>query len=190
MITEKDIPKEWVDLLLKFQTIHSKVVLAGGSLRDLDHGLDVKDLDFFVACGSESEATALNKLLGGKEPEQNDTDAWYPESMREIILVTNMDVEGLPPIQLIFVNWSIQYITQRFDYGLCQISFNGKYLERSKGYLEDHDDKVFRLIRSESPLALASSVHRFSRWVPRYPSHKWILGVDLNFTDMVSETIC
>lgn len=104
------IPQSWTDLLSQIQAICPSAVLAGGALRDLDHGVPVKDLDIFIRAGSNDEAVGLNELLGGVPMSDPDTQM-YPASMAEIQLVTDLDPEseiinnetGLP-VQLIFIN--------------------------------------------------------------------------------------
>ena len=155
-----DIPKKWTKHLHKMLDIYPKIVLAGGALRDLDHDIPVKDLDFFIGCGSDSEAVSLNEKLGGKKLNENWSDnCWYPDSMREIILVNEQKskLDGIP-CQLIFVNWNVTHIVQRFDYGLCRISYNGKDVNISEDYKKDKDAKRFRLIRADNPNALEVSV--------------------------------
>lgn len=184
MLQASDIPIEWRQLLAEVNS-YSPAVLAGGCLRDLDHGVEVKDLDIFIECGDEEEAAELNQELGGVWGEQEELK-WYPESMREVVLVSDYDTKknrfsiGINlPVQFIFVNWKMSAILSRFDYGICQIGFNGKDVFWEKAYESDKANKTMTLVRSLGECALAASVERYARWGAKYPEHKWILGCRL-----------
>lgn len=184
MIQEHQIPLEWRELLEKFQTIHSKIVLAGGALRDLDNLRPVKDFDFFIGCGTDKEALALNERLGGEPVTSFDSDVWYPESMNEIILVSDKIVEGLPPVQFIFVNYQVHRIYDRFDYGLSQIMFDGHKIYRSDQYMLDCEQKKFTLLRADSNSALEASVNRFGRLSKKYSDYEWRYGLESPFSSI------
>ena len=185
MLSASDIPVEWRQLLGEINN-HTRAVIAGGALRDLDHDIKPKDLDIFMECGDEEEASGLNQLLGGKWGEQEELK-WYPESMREVILVsdydkkkdklsTNIDI----PVQFIFCNWKIDKILTRFDYACCQIGFDGKDVFYEQGYTQDKENKTMTLRRCGGESALMASVERFGRWKHKYPEHKWRLGCHLS----------
>ncbi len=189
ILKPSDIPKSWVKELQRLQSIHRNVVLAGGALRDLDLGLPVKDLDFFVSAGNESEALALAKQMGAKEVENweeldEEDRRCYPDSMREIIHVADLkkQVDG-KTVQLVFVNWVVWNIIERFDYGLCQIMFDGTKVKVTKAYSEGKADKVLKVVRADTPAALSSSVKRFCRWQDKFPGYDWQLGVDVSADD-------
>lgn len=63
-----DVPLAWRQLLadVQLELPRGGAVLAGGALRDLDNGVEVKDLDIFIECGDQDEAAELNQILGGK----------------------------------------------------------------------------------------------------------------------------
>ena len=186
-----DVPKSWLKELQRLQSIHRNVVLAGGALRDLDLGLPVKDLDFFIAVGDESEAHHLNKLMGGEEVKDwdaldEDDRRCYPDSMREVIHVADLGKKvGGKTAQLIFINWGIWNIMDRFDYGLCQIMFDGERIKTTKAYEKDKKEKTLTVVRADSAAALASSVKRYRRWADKFPDHDWILGVDVTGSESV-----
>lgn len=53
------IPEEWKDLLSNVQNLFPQTFIAGGSLRDLDYGLEPKDLDIFIPA---TEKTLFSRL--------------------------------------------------------------------------------------------------------------------------------
>lgn len=177
MLSINEIPQEWKDLLSELQAIHRKVVIAGGALRDLDHGLAPKDLDIFIGCGDAKEAEELNEALGG-EPVEG-TDQWYQGgAMSELILVTDGPMVGDLQSQFIFLNWDVFHIMDRFDYTLCQIMFDGKSLIVTDDYKKDKDEKLFRVVRSGPRHAMERSVERYARWKPKFPDHHFKIDVD------------
>lgn len=181
------LPRDWLDLLQQVQAIVPRAVLAGGALRDIDNGLRARDLDFFVECGSLAEAEGLAEKLGAFFDSSDDTQV-YPESTREIVAVASYDratrkistIVDLP-IQFVFINWNVNRIVDRFDFGFCQImSMNGT-IEKSEAYANDKMNREMTLLRSDSPFALARSVERFTRWSQKYPGFRFRLGCSLNF---------
>lgn len=180
------VPQSWTDLLHQIQKICPSAVIAGGALRDLDHGIAVKDLDIFIRAGSNDEAVGLNELIGGQPMTDPDTQM-YPASMQEIQLVVDLDDErdliqnetGLP-VQLIFINWDTRFICKRVDFGLCKTSYDGRELYFSSEYQIDKDSKSMTLQRCDNEQALSRSVARFARWKPRYPEHEFVLGCHID----------
>lgn len=179
MLTVNDIPQEWKDLLAEIQATGARAVIAGGCLRDLDNGVAPKDIDIFIEAGDDEEAANLNEVLGGKNID-NPEKQWYPESMREVILVSGSKKDAGLPVEFIFVNWQVSNILARFDYGFCRLAFDGKDVTWDEQYDQDKANKVMTLMRCESEGALASSVRRFARWRDKYPEHDWCLGCRLD----------
>lgn len=179
-----DIPQSWKDLLQRVQQQCPSAVLAGGALRDLDHGVPPKDLDIFIEVGDIDEALVLCEKLGGVTPENDDLDEddnkVYPASMAEVKLVADYDHEknklGVDvnlPVQFIFVDWRTHSIVERFDYGICRIAYNGREIIEGSGYESDKMNKTMTIFRCKSEMALSSSVMRFARLKQKYPDHRW-----------------
>ena len=186
MIVKHDIPDSWRIMLDELGQIYPQVVLAGGSLRDLDHGVAPKDLDIFIESSGIDESVELNKMLGGEALPDDTENVIYPQSMEEISLVSSYDLNsGILsnppelPVQFIFCNWKVHSIWKRFDYGLTRIMFDGNSVFFSEDYERGRKDKVFELIRCDNEHALASSIKRYARFLPRYPEHGWRLACRL-----------
>lgn len=181
-LSASDIPSEWRKALDEVRKVCPTAVLAGGSLRDLDHKVKPKDLDIFLPATELDEVLGINELIGGIDPDP-DRGQMYPESMPEVVSVTDyntkknfLKLKVKQPVQFVYCNWSMEHILKRFDYGLCRIMFDGTDVLVSDEYLSDKGSKWFTLVRCESETALRSSVRRFARWHPRYPEHDWHLG--------------
>lgn len=173
------IPAEWTELLLRIRAVCPTAVLAGGALRDLDNGREVKDLDVFIGEGTMDGALRAIRALqeAGFEVVYDETfegGKVYPEDQNlEVVLVAEMEGFDLP-VQLIFTGWRTEIIVDRFDYGVCRLSWDGKELVRPPEYDEDKAAQVFRLRRDRpSPASLRGSVRRYARLVEKYPGWDW-----------------
>lgn len=186
MISMKDIPTDWLDILAEIQVVCPSAVIAGGALRDLWLGVPVKDIDIFIECGGMDEAEGLFQKLGGQPPEKewdaglsDVTEAGlYPESMKEVILVEDYPREtkdGLP-VQLIFVNWKTHRITARFDIGICRIATDGTTLTVDEGFDEDVMNKALNIRRCNNKWMLGASISRIIRLLKKYPD--WTIQLE------------
>ena len=55
----KEVPWAWTEVLRTVQSVHPEAILAGGALRDLILGGEVKDLDIFIG----PDQTNLQEVL-------------------------------------------------------------------------------------------------------------------------------
>jgi hypothetical protein len=173
------IPPAWTELLQRIQAVCPSAVLAGGALRDLDNGQDVKDLDIFIRSPDMDDAEAARFALeeAGFELVFDDSGEGgkiYPED-QNLEVVAVMDLLGFElPVQLIFTNWDTGRIVDRFDYGICRLAWDGETLSRPAEYDEDKQARVFRLRRDRpTPVSMRGSVHRYARLVAKYPGWTW-----------------
>ena len=195
MIEVSSIPDSWKQVLETIQRQCPSAVIAGGALRDLHFGKPVKDIDVFIAAGGIDEAEGLFKLLGGKPPKSRDyglqdidgQPAVYPESMREVILVEDYPKKLNPtgiPVQLIFVNWQTASIIERFDMGICRISFDGIQVKHDRWFTEASEEKVLNIVRCQHKNALGASIGRYVRLLKKYPDFELRLcGVEVKDSD-------
>lgn len=194
MIKFSDIPATWLQVLEDIQKVCPSAVLAGGALRDLWHDRPVKDIDIFIGVGGIDEAQAQFEKLGGEPPDEgwevqlaDIADAGiYPESMKEVILVEDYvgdNPTGIP-VQLIFVNWNTQYITDRFDFGICRIMTDGGSLKVCHTFEEDSANKALNIRRCNNKWMLAASISRILRMKEKYKDWDFRLeGVKLKEVD-------
>lgn len=205
MIDVHDIPVSWLHVLDDIQNVCPSAVISGGALRDLYHGVPVKDIDIFIEAGGEQEAWGLFKLLGGEVPEDvgstygladladmDENGGAYPESMKEVILVQDYpgrNETGLP-VQLIFVNWRTDRIHLRFDMGICRITYDGHHLDISEEFKDDSDRKLLNVRRCSSKTALGSSINRIVRLKEKYPDFEIALdGVEIKEVDNQRDSV-
>lgn len=174
-----NIPAEWVDLLQRIQAVLPSAVIAGGALRDLDNNREVKDLDIFIRGDSVQECEWHLHCLreAGFEVNYNPSELTeYPEDQNlEVVVIASLETYDDLPVQLIFTNWDTASIVDRFDYGICRLSFDGKELVRPAEYDEDKQAQVFRL-RRERPTAVSmrGSIRRYARLTAeKYQGWDW-----------------
>jgi hypothetical protein len=180
MITISDIPEEVKSLLSKVQEFsRDEAILAGGYLRDLDHGVEPKDIDIFVPADWDRREffdflqayliTPTN--FGFKESAEND------DTILEQIIFEDSDVFPGLPINILVCKSAIKPADrfERFDYGLCQIMYDGEDLLRSAAYMKDKANGTFTLMRYTGPEAHENSLQRFKRFKARYPNHRLVI---------------
>jgi hypothetical protein len=183
----EDIPQSWRDLLAAIRAVAPSAVLAGGALRDRDNGRPVKDLDIFVEGeGSDDLMDVREKLIErGFECSFPNSDEMYPIAQGEVVGFFDVSHPTLRPagaaanVQLIVVRWSTEDIMSRFDFGICQIAFDGTAVERTAHYLQDQEERTFTIVRERRDEALEASVERFARLSPKYPGWNFQLGLAL-----------
>lgn len=172
-----EIPETWVAPLSAVKAVCRDAVIAGGCLRDLDHGRPVKDIDIFVNGGALENLEHLRQQLvdAGLDCQDIDYEKSYPIGELNDV-VGDFEILGLTdePIQLIMVSWDTSRITERFDFGICRVSFDGETLFRSDDYEKDSADQVFRLVQDRSGVWLSASVHRYARLVRKYEDWRFV----------------
>lgn len=174
------IPDSWGALVRSIREVCPSAVLAGGALRDLDNGRDVKDLDIFIEVAGEAQAVdalaALEAGLVTQTVHYEPSDlTYYPQDQNlEVILVAELLDHDIP-IQLIFVRWPTARIVERFDYGICQIAYDGVELTKGPNYDQDKADQVFALRRDRpTAISMRGSVKRYARLTAeKYAGWDW-----------------
>jgi tRNA nucleotidyltransferase/poly(A) polymerase len=181
------VPARWQRLLLAIREVCPSAVLAGGALRDLLLDRPIKDLDIFInarAMQLADEAIAALRLAGFTvEFDPCDLTAYPEDQNLEVVAVATLSTpEDLAPfaglrvlpVQLIFTNWDTSRITDRFDYGICQVAYDGETITFGDHFNSDRIEEVFRLRRDRpTPVSMRGSVHRYARLVNKYPGWTW-----------------
>lgn len=176
-----NIPKEWRDFLALVQQVDPFAILAGGALRDLDHGRPVKDLDIFVQPGFNH--AAFEKLLppGSYWPVMRRADyaslvdvqsIWGSYVMRDS---APEEFAETYPVQIIELNRLMPYweVISRLDFGLCQIGFDGTAVFNTVAYKTDRDNKTFTLVRIDDEVG-ARARRREERLSKKYSDFRFI----------------
>ncbi len=178
--------------LVKVQVFEGGAVLAGGFLRDMDNGVQPKDLDFFLMAPEvDTEGFAKDifdsfghtfKLLG-REGEE------YPMGLRVFESVTYP--EGDFPINLIFTPHGHRH-PLAFDIGLCEIYLlrPGDPLFRSRNYIQDKENSTLTITAVADSYAsqnglvqeresIPHHINHLRRLLEKYPDHKVVVSSNL-----------
>lgn len=128
-----DIPKAWQDVRDQIENeTGCPVVIAGGCLRDLVLGLEPKDIDLFIVGLPAARAEAM-----------------YGATLQNYGQVTTarhlpLEINGLA-CDLVFLadpSEMAEDIIAGFDYGLCQIAYDGTVLCATKAFWTDVNHKT------------------------------------------------
>jgi len=178
--------------LVKVQEFEGGAVLAGGFLRDIDNGVQPKDLDFFLMAPEvDTEGFAKSifdsfrhtfKLLG-REGED------YPMGLKVFESVTYP--RGDFPINLIFTPYGHRH-PLAFDIGLCEIYLlrPGDPLFRSRNYIQDKENSTLTITAvadtysSQQGLiqegdSIPHHIKHLRRLTEKYPTHKVVVSSNL-----------
>jgi hypothetical protein len=177
------IPLHWREALAFIQTsIDPFAVMAGGALRDQDHGVAAKDVDIFVG-----DSIAMNEVVARITREFDNCTivmgpaaASYVSSNDEVDYVlefTWLDT----PFQVIGLTGEVsaERVLSRIDFGFCRIAFNGRELLKPAEYLKDKKDRTFTVYRADNGAQLDRTVERHQRLQARYPGYPLIISPEI-----------
>ena len=129
-----EIPEKWTEILTKVQTIYPEAIIAGGCLRDLDHGKEPKDIDIFV---EDWKFPYLDVPLGFTK--KGKKTFYFHQGADEVIKLDYGDL----PVEFIKMEgahtpWAV---LNRFDFGINRIAWDGKEFYISEYYKLDKENK-------------------------------------------------
>lgn len=178
--------------LTKVQEFEGGAVLAGGFLRDMDNGVQPKDLDFFLAApevDTEGFAKSIFDSFGhtfkllGREVED------YPMGLKVFESVDYPENDF--PINLVFTPYGHRH-PLAFDIGLCEIYLlrPGDPLFRSRNYIQDKENNTLTVTAvadsysSQQGLiqegdSIPHHIKHLRRLTEKYPTHKVVVSSNL-----------
>lgn len=175
------IPAKWQEVLNKVQEVFPGAIIAGGALRDLDHGHPAKDVDIFIPIDriEFNDAEEINeyyepivlKMFPYATLKTASVYASQSNMMRTIDAIYNVtDDEGMT-YELIFVvsDKTVEGILNQFDISLCQIGYDGGLIYRMPAYDESKDTlmiKVMNVNRADR------QEKRIKRILTKYPQYR------------------
>jgi hypothetical protein len=169
-----DIPKAWRSALASVQVSYPDAVIAGGCLRDREEGVKVKDIDIFIPSATtdrDEGRRVLNRLKAdGWLDLQVINDKTY--NGERISMAMETKFPGCPVLNIVVGPYDLK----EFDFGICQIEFNGKRIHRTRDYNLDRAEKQFRLIPAVPDSEFIRSLARWHRLKEKYPTWKLHLG--------------
>ena len=146
-IEEIEIPNEWCEILAETQKHDPKAIIGGGAIRDKFIGHEPKDLDLFVFSPPSIPDFGMSEL------------GFDYEGMKYVLSVNKYSTNPLP-INVIGIEKNVEVIglLNSFDFGICQIAFDGKRIIRTPAFDWDFKHSIMTMYH----------VDRYSRSIDRY----------------------
>lgn len=164
LLEDFTVPDHLRAILSDVQQAFAGSMIAGGCLRDLDNDRPYKDIDVFAPdCNSFDDLywRATHGL-----PEGHVVGRIYASyedwGTNEVVGVLDiLSTHGA--YQLIGLTTGPERILPRLDFGICQIGFDGQFIERTKEYRLDRFFHTFTLVRSDDERQKKRSHKRYLR---------------------------
>lgn len=179
LLTLYRVPQPWLNILGAIQLSAPEAVIAGGALRDLDNGAEVKDLDVFV----EHKLThglpgfgILDKLQRidpfAYRANVSDFSSCIQDS--DCVLSETFRVSGLD-VNVVHLEGTVTMsrVLSRIDFGICQIGTDGTGIGWLPAYSVDQEARTFTVTRFDSSDDNARTLRRWDRLSQKYPG--WTL---------------
>jgi hypothetical protein len=196
------LPQTWTDALRALQTNgFPEAVIAGGALRDLDNGREVKDVDIFVQWRGSDTPLAIAQALGATHRVSTVTPesvCEYLENLADVKGIYAADLKALEaeelsfglfdpippalaPVQIIALEpfTDLMGVLRRIDFGLCQIGFDGQRVLKTPAYTADKYAKQMTVLRCDSTGQMLRTLKRFKRLSEKYSGFE--LSIPLEF---------
>lgn len=182
----------WSPILADVQRITPSAVVAGGALRDLFLGGEIKDLDIFVPV-SESKGYGPGATEGSPwHATKHLVTMEYQTGMRtEVAAVEEFTHKDLAiPVQIIHLTfeggWRFPIDTiGRMDFDACRVAWDGETLFGSMNIDEAWRTKTFTLVHCEDEAQAVRSLKRAARFKERYPDYL----MDVRLADQFVATV-
>lgn len=148
------IPSEWTALLTTIRQYAPEAFLAGGALRDLDNGRAIKDLDVFLSTDADMGSILVAMLKHGYQTVGTDLSlseeyGSLGVGVTGILELLHTD-RSIPALNFIRVeDATVDGQVHRFDFGICQIAYDGERVIKTDAYLKDRDAKTFTITRDD-----------------------------------------
>lgn len=173
------IPDMWKAVLKEVQQVFPDAVIGGGCLRDLYFNKEPKDIDIFI---SNSTNDQISKYLCECDEitvarDMPSYNGLSNSDVTRVITCTwkNLKADDLP-VELIAVSVDKDAILNRFDYGICQITYDGDKIHYTSRFIIDSRCKCFTLVRCDNQDQFNRSFKRWERLSERYPEFIFNVG--------------
>lgn len=176
----EQLKPEWKAVLREVQKIDPYALIAGGCLRDIVHNVPIKDIDIFVTPMSLSRWGQCCLAVQEHYPTlSNDDDFDDSTATAPIECETgHMYYRRKDPIPINMILLKtlrpVEY-APRFDWGLCQIYYDGNTVTRLSPFNQDSANKTLTLCRWTDLEGVQYSYGRFERLLKKYPGYKLVV---------------
>ena len=161
ILRERDLPNLWRARLKEIQKTFPNAVIAGGCLRDLACGKEIKDVDVFIPNSKEIQEDLndfkLNHTTQIIRTVKDSYGNWACNDVKDILTLT----WGSLQVEIITVDVTKDHIVDRFDFGICQVQYDGTEVYYTKEFEKDYLNKTFTLINCKNEEQHTRSIKRF-----------------------------
>lgn len=167
------IPKSWTDYLLKIQETFPAAYIGGGCLRDLWLNKPIKDIDIFILNTNDDDIVEFIK-------NNNENNLIFTRDMKSYNGLSNSEVKRVITypnqidnlnVEFIMLDTDLFPIYKRFDFGICQIIYDGKEILFSGDFLNDIKNKTFTLVRCDNESQFERSIRRWDKFKIQFPEY-------------------
>ena len=184
-----EIPAAWRLAIEHVRQTFPDAVIAGGCLRDWLHYKDslIKDIDIFIPGAEDNDIVDYVSNNHSK-----DNPACYVNygnmSNDDVSIVCKIEKTCGDGISCDYIGVKVDSgaILDRFDFGICQIAYDGKSLTCTNEFLTDVTLNTFTLLRCDNADQFRRSRERFDRLHLKYPNHTFR---NVDFTQFESPNI-
>lgn len=189
------LPPSFYAAVRMAQRVAPDAILAGGALRDFINGAPIKDLDIFVGPCSEGVTNLLENLNGTYGVEGKTTVPYFiAERMnkQDVHACYEHIIMGAWVVNTVVLSrpMTIAEKLNRFDFGICQVGFDGTDVWATPAFHQDRMNQTFTLVRCDSERDYRRSMARFDRLVQKYPDWQLVLtGVKANPKELAAQAL-
>lgn len=196
---EINIPQRIIDALKNIQIEIPDAAIAGGFLRDIYFGKQYKDIDIFIPHVSNISDVLFGKMEEFKyEPTVVSTN-FYATEMHGASYMPQTEVTRVWNLEQIYLTWedkqraynlnindqfqiimlaeglALKDRIHGYDFGVCQIYFDGNDCWATDAFMKDAENKTFTLTFCEDEEQFARSMRRWNRLTSRYSEFDLII---------------
>lgn len=150
----------------------SFATIAGGYLRDSYYRVPHKDIDIFTS--SDLDVEKLKKTFSGWTVEEldSDEDEKY-DAMSSEFSVVNLTHPNYDPIQIMRSDTynSVSSVLEKFDFGFCQIAFDGCNVLVTDAFWSDAANNTATFVLNGKRSSYTKHEERLRA---KYPDLKWV----------------
>lgn len=188
-IIDQIIETKVVDFLHKVQSHVPGAVIAGGYLRDLYIGIEPKDIDIFIPFVEDidpiltkidNEISPKIEVMSIQFTDSRITEmrgaAYMPQSEITRVWDVRSTKEDITPYQIIMLQKDLDTRDRisKYDFGFCQIYFDGCSVYATDAFQKDVDNKTFTLVHCEDDEQFARSMRRAEKFKNKLPGWSFV----------------
>jgi hypothetical protein len=186
----RHLPRWSGELLKEIQEVAPEAFIAGGLLRDLANQLEIeklKDVDIFLSVAHWEQVMEVVKQSHPEVECVESSYKWRGDDDRNVAVVHECRSKmGVLPVNLVAMairypldrsespeeitpeEITVEKIISDFDFGMCQIAFNGEKIITTEAFWEDQVYSKFTLVRCVGWWDFNRSMERFKRFQAKY----------------------